>query len=69
MLDTGNSKTTVRIREADNLIVDLFESFRTRVVEQISMLEEKIKSKLDKIHENNLVEMRGGQKLSQESVA
>lgn len=69
MLETGNSKTTVRIREADDLINGLFESFRTRVAEQISRLEDKIKSKLAKIHEDNLLEMRGGQKLSQESVA
>lgn len=65
MLETGNSKTTVRIREADDLIIGLFESFRTKVAEQISRLEGKIKSKLDKIHDSNLVEMRGGQKLSQ----
>lgn len=50
MLETGNSKTTVRIREADNLINGLFESFRTRVTEQISRLEDKIKRKLAKIH-------------------
>lgn len=50
MLETGDSKTTARIRSADDLINGLFESFRTRVAEQISRLEAKIKRKLAQIH-------------------